>query len=74
MMTLMRIVSFLNLEARHRNIQLFLQADWMWIAGNGNTYNDGKLTHKLTHPSQQVRKKYQVEINEPLENNAFRNA
>jgi 23S rRNA pseudouridine2605 synthase len=28
--------------------------------------NDGKLAHKLTHPSQQVRKKYQVEIKEAL--------
>ena len=34
--------------------------------------NDGKLAHRLTHPSQQVRKKYQVEINETLENDAFR--
>ena len=28
--------------------------------------NDGKLAHKLTHPSQQVRKKYQIEIKEAL--------
>ena len=34
--------------------------------------NDGNLAHRLTHPSQQVRKKYQVEINEPLEKDAFR--
>ncbi len=28
--------------------------------------NDGKLTHKLTHPSQQIRKRYQIEIKQPL--------
>ena len=28
--------------------------------------NDGRLAHRLTHPSQQIRKKYQVEIKQPL--------
>ena len=28
--------------------------------------NDGKLAHRLTHPSQQIRKKYQLEIKQPL--------
>jgi len=56
------------LEARHRNIRLFcagrLDRD---SEGLVILTNDGKLAHQLTHPSQQVRKKYQVEINEPLE-------
>ena len=58
------------LEARHRNIRLFC-AGRLDVDSEDCTTNDGKLTHKLTHPSQQVRKKYQVEINEPLENNAL---
>jgi 23S rRNA pseudouridine2605 synthase len=28
--------------------------------------NDGGLAHRLTHPSQQIRKKYQIELKEPL--------
>ena len=56
------------LEARHRNNRLFcagrLDRD---SEGLVILTNDGNLAHKLTHPSQQVRKKYQVEINEPLE-------
>ena len=28
--------------------------------------NDGSLAHQLTHPSQQIRKKYQLEIKQPL--------
>jgi len=56
------------LEARHRNIRLFcagrLDRD---SEGLVILTNDGNLAHKLTHPSQQVRKKYQVEIHEPLE-------
>ena len=61
------------LEARHRNIRLFC-AGRLDVDSEGLVIltNDGKLTHKLTHPSQQVRKKYQVEINEPLERDAFR--
>jgi 23S rRNA pseudouridine2605 synthase len=56
------------LEARHRNTRLFcagrLDRD---SEGLVILTNDGNLAHKLTHPSQQVRKKYQVEIHEPLE-------
>ena len=61
------------LEARHRNIRLFC-AGRLDVDSEGLVIltNDGKLTHKLTHPSQQVRKKYQVEINEPLDKDAFR--
>ena len=55
------------LEARHRNTRLFcagrLDRD---SEGLVILTNDGNLAHKLTHPSQQVRKKYQVEIHEPL--------
>ena len=28
--------------------------------------NDGSLAHKLTHPSQEIRKRYQVELKQPL--------
>ncbi|HAF58422.1 MAG TPA: rRNA pseudouridine synthase [Opitutae bacterium] len=61
------------LEARHRNTRLFC-AGRLDVDSEGLVIltNDGKLAHRLTHPSQQVRKKYQVEINEPLENDAFR--
>ncbi len=56
------------LEAKHRNTRLFcagrLDRD---SEGLVILTNDGNLAHKLTHPSQQVRKKYQVEIHEPLE-------
>jgi 23S rRNA pseudouridine2605 synthase len=55
------------LEARHRNTRLFcagrLDRD---SEGLVILTNDGNLAHKLTHPSQLVRKKYQVEIHEPL--------
>ncbi len=30
--------------------------------------NDGSLAHRLTHPSQQIRKRYQLEIKQPLAN------
>jgi 23S rRNA pseudouridine2605 synthase len=61
------------LEAKHRNFRLFcagrLDRD---SEGLVILTNDGNLAHKLTHPSQQVRKKYQVEISEPLEYEAMR--
>ena len=51
------------LEARHRNTRLFC-AGRLDVDSEGLVIltNDGKLAHRLTHPSQQVRKKYQVEI------------
>lgn len=60
------------LEARHRKIRLFC-AGRLDVDSEGMVIltNDGSLTHRLTHPSQQVRKKYQVEINEPLEKQAL---
>ena len=61
------------LEARHRNIRLFC-AGRLDVDSEGLVIltNDGKLAHRLTHPSQRVRKKYQVEINNPLEYDAFK--
>jgi len=60
------------LEAKHRNLRLFC-AGRLDVDSEGLVIltNDGKLAHRLTHPSQQVRKKYQVEINQPLEADAF---
>ncbi len=61
------------LEARHRSARLFC-AGRLDVDSEGLVIltNDGKLAHRLTHPSQQVRKKYQVEISDPLESDAFR--
>jgi 23S rRNA pseudouridine2605 synthase len=61
------------LETRHRSLRLFC-AGRLDVDSEGLVIltNDGNLAHRLTHPSQQVRKKYQVEINEPLEKDAFR--
>jgi 23S rRNA pseudouridine2605 synthase len=60
------------LETRHRNIRLFC-AGRLDLDSEGLVIltNDGNLAHRLTHPSKQVRKKYQVEINEPLQNEDF---
>ncbi len=60
------------LESRHRNIRLFC-AGRLDVDSEGLVIltNDGKLAHRLTHPSQLVRKKYQVEINKPLESDPF---
>jgi 23S rRNA pseudouridine2605 synthase len=56
------------LETKHRNLRLFcagrLDRD---SEGLMILTNDGKLTHALTHPSGQVQKKYQVEIDLPLQ-------
>ena len=61
------------LEAKHRNTRLFCAGRLdMESEGLVILTNDGDLAHRLTHPSQQVRKKYQVEINEPLDKDAFR--
>ena len=61
------------IETRHRKTRLFC-AGRLDVDSEGLVIvtNDGKLAHRLTHPSQQVRKKYQVEIDQPLENTAFR--
>lgn len=60
------------LETRHRNIRLFC-AGRLDLESEGLVIltNDGKLAHRLTHPSQKVKKKYKVEINQPLEKDAF---
>ncbi len=60
------------LETRHRNIRLFC-AGRLDLDSEGLVIltNDGKLAHRLTHPSQKVQKKYKVEINQPLEKDAF---
>ena len=56
------------LEAKHRKYRLFC-AGRLELESQGMVIltNDGNLAHRLTHPSQGVRKKYQVEINQPLE-------
>jgi 23S rRNA pseudouridine2605 synthase len=61
------------LEARHRNTRLFC-AGRLDVDSEGLVIltNDGNLAHRLTHPSHQIRKKYQVEIHKPLEQEAFR--
>ena len=61
------------LEARHRNTRLFCAGRLdMDSEGLVILTNDGNLAHRLTHPSHQIRKKYQVEINQPLEQEDFR--
>ena len=61
------------LESRHRSLRLFC-AGRLDVDSEGLVIltNNGNLAHRLTHPSQQVRKKYQVEIHKPLEQEAFR--
>ena len=61
------------LEARHRNTRLFC-AGRLDLESEGLVLltNDGNLAHRLTHPSHEIRKKYQVEIHQPLEEEAFK--
>ncbi len=56
------------LETKYRSIRLFC-AGRLDVDSEGMVIltNDGALAHKLTHPSQKVRKKYKVEIDIPLD-------
>jgi 23S rRNA pseudouridine2605 synthase len=60
------------LETKHRKFRLFC-AGRLDLDSQGLVIltNDGNLAHRLTHPSQKVRKRYQVEINQPLEHEHF---
>ena len=60
------------LESRHRTMRLFC-AGRLDVDSEGLVIltNNGNLAHRLTHPSHQIRKKYQVEINQPLEKEHF---
>ena len=55
------------LEKKHARHRLFC-AGRLDVESEGLVIvtNDGKLAHRLTHPSQQIRKKYQLEIKQPL--------
>jgi 23S rRNA pseudouridine2605 synthase len=55
------------LEKKHRGHRLFC-AGRLDLDSEGLVIltNDGSLAHRLTHPSNQVRKRYQVELNLPL--------
>lgn len=55
------------LESRHSKHRLFCAGRLdMESEGLVILTNDGNLAHRLTHPSGQVKKKYQVELNSPL--------
>ncbi len=61
------------LEAQHRSLRLFC-AGRLDLESEGLVIltNDGQLAHRLTHPSHEAKKKYLVEINQPLSEEAFR--
>lgn len=55
------------LERKHRTYRLFC-AGRLDVESEGLVIltNDGSLAHRLTHPSNEVKKRYQVELNAPL--------
>ena len=55
------------LDKKHKSLRLFC-AGRLDLESEGLVIltNDGSLAHRLTHPSNEVRKRYQVEINKPL--------
>ena len=62
------------LEEEHKKQRLFC-AGRLDVESEGLVIltNDGDLTYKLTHPSQRIEKKYEVELNKPLiENDRFK--
>lgn len=56
------------LESKYRKIRLFC-AGRLDVDSEGMVIltNDGSLAHRLTHPSQMVRKRYKVELDKPLD-------
>ena len=56
------------LEQKYRTIRLFC-AGRLDVDSEGMVVltNDGDLAHRLTHPSQEVRKKYKIEIDKNLD-------
>ena len=60
------------LETKHRSLRLFC-AGRLDVDSEGLVIltNNGKLANRLTHPSHQIKKKYQVEINQPLDKEDF---
>lgn len=55
------------LERKHKSFRLFC-AGRLDVDSEGLVIltNDGSLAHRLTHPSNEVKKRYQVELNTPL--------
>lgn len=55
------------LERKHKSFRLFC-AGRLDVESEGLVIltNDGSLAHRLTHPSNEVQKRYQVELNIPL--------
>jgi len=55
------------LERKHKSFRLFC-AGRLDVDSEGLIIltNDGSLAHRLTHPSNEVKKRYQVELNAPL--------
>ena len=55
------------LESKYRGVRLFC-AGRLDVESEGMVIltNDGSLAHRLTHPSQNIRKKYKIELNIPL--------
>ena len=55
------------LERKHKSFRLFC-AGRLDVESEGLVIltNDGSLAHRLTHPSNEVKKRYQVELNIPL--------
>ena len=60
------------LEQKYRTIRLFC-AGRLDVDSEGMVVltNDGDLAHRLTHPSQEVRKKYKIEIDKNLDTDAL---
>ena len=55
------------LERKHKSIRLFC-AGRLDVESEGLVIltNDGSLAHRLTHPSNEIKKRYQVELKTPL--------
>ena len=55
------------LDKKHQSKRLFC-AGRLDLESEGLVIltNDGSLAHRLTHPSNQIRKRYQIELNQPL--------
>ena len=60
------------LEKKHQTYRLFC-AGRLDVESEGLVIltNDGSLAHRLTHPSNEVKKRYQVELNMPLSGEHF---
>jgi len=60
------------LEKKHSKLRLFC-AGRLDVESEGLVIltNDGSLSHRLTHPSHEIRKRYQVELNRKLEKDDF---